>query len=96
MTTIALPVLCTGELKTKAQVNYVVTTQLNVQCLCFRCIESAIPLIPKSEIFKPLVICDCTASIVWDLVRNPNDRFFHDAAHMIQMISLRISVAVWI
>ena len=34
--------------------------------------------------FKPLAIfCDCTARFVLDLVRNPEDRFSHNEAHLI-------------
>ena len=49
------------------------------QRLCFRYIDSSIPLFPKYEIFKPLaILCDCTARFVSDLVENPKDRFFHN------------------
>ena len=50
------------------------------QRLCFRYIDSAIPLRPKYEInFKPLIIlCGCTAWFVWELVGNPEDRFSHN------------------
>ena len=45
------------------------------QCLCFRYIDSAIPLLSKSEI-KPLAIfCGCTARLMLDLVGNPEHRF---------------------
>ena len=51
------------------------------QRLCFRSIDSTIPLLPLSKIFKPLAIfCGCTAWFVSDLVGNPEDRFC-DAAH---------------
>ena len=44
--------------------------------LCFHHIDSIIPLLPKSEIFKPLAIfCGCTAQFVSDLVLNPKDVF---------------------
>ena len=53
------------------------------QRLCFRYTDSTTPLLPKSEIFKPLAIfCDCTARFVWDLVGNPEDRCSHDEAHI--------------
>ena len=46
------------------------------QRLCFRYTDSTIPLLPKSEIFRPLAIfCGCTARFVSDLVGNPEDRF---------------------
>ena len=51
------------------------------QRLCFRYIDSTIPLLPKSGIFKPLAIFDgCTAWFVWGLVGNPEDRFSHNEA----------------
>ena len=49
-------------------------------CFCFT--DSTIPLLPKSEILKPLaVFYDCSARFVWDLVGNPEDRFSHNEAH---------------
>ena len=54
------------------------------QRLCFRYIDSTIPLLPKSENFKPpAIFCGCTARFVSDLVGNPEDWFSHDAAQMI-------------
>ena len=51
------------------------------QCLCFCYTDSTMFLLPKSGNFKPLAIfCGCTAQFVWDLVRNPKDRFSHDTA----------------
>ena len=53
------------------------------QRLCFRYMDSAIPILSKSEIFKHLAIsCGCTARFVSDLVGNPEDRFSHNEAHM--------------
>ena len=44
--------------------------------LCFRCIDSTITLLSKSN-FKPLAIfCECTVWFVSDFVGNPEDRFF--------------------
>ena len=44
------------------------------QCLCFRYIDSTIPLLSR-----PLAIfLGCTAWFVSDLVGNPRDRFTHD------------------
>ena len=55
------------------------------QRLCFRYSDSIIPLLPKSENFKPLAIfCDCTARFVSDQVRNPEDRFSQNEAQIIQ------------
>ena len=52
------------------------------QRLCFRYIDSTIPLLPKSEIFKSLAIFyNCSARFVSDLVENPEDRFSHNEAH---------------
>ena len=51
------------------------------QRLCFRYMDSTIPLLSKSEIF-----CGCTARFVSDLVRNPEDRFSHNEANMIHDI----------
>ena len=50
------------------------------QRLCFRYINSTIPLLPN---FKPLTIFfGCTARFVSDLVRNPEDWFSHIVAHI--------------
>ena len=54
------------------------------QRLCFRYTDTTIPLLSKSENLKSLVIfCGCTAWFVWDLVRNPEDRFSHNEAQLI-------------
>ena len=46
------------------------------QGLCFRYTNSTIPLLSKSEIFKPLAIfCSCTAWFVSDQVRDQNVGF---------------------
>ena len=53
------------------------------QRLCFRYTDSTIPLLSKSEIFKPLAIfCGCTGLFVSDLVKNPEDRFSHNEAQL--------------
>ena len=53
------------------------------QRLCFRYTESTIPLLSKSEIFKPLAIfCDYPVRFVSDLVGNLEDRFSHNEAHV--------------
>ena len=53
------------------------------QRLCFRYIDSTIPLLSKSDIFKPLaILCSCTAWFVSDLVGNPEDRFVQNEAHI--------------
>ena len=52
------------------------------QRLCFRYIESTIPLLFYIRNFKPLAIfCDCIARFVSDQVGNPEDRFSHNEAH---------------
>ena len=48
------------------------------QRLCFRYKDSAIPLLPISEI--PRLFCGCTARFVSDLVGNPEDRFSQNEA----------------
>ena len=54
------------------------------QRLCFRYMDSTIPLLPKN--FKPRTIfCGCTARFVWDLVGNPEDRFSRNAAHIMML-----------
>ena len=53
------------------------------QCLCFRYIDSTIPLLSKSEFSKPLTIFSgCIARFVSELVRNPEDNFSNEAAHV--------------
>ena len=55
------------------------------QHLCFRHRDSTIPLLSKSEIFKPLAIFSgSTARFVSVLVGNPKDRFSLVAAHIEQ------------
>ena len=53
------------------------------QRLCFRYIDSTIPLVPKIRNFEPLaILCGTTAWFVSDLVGNPEDRFSHNEAQM--------------
>ena len=53
------------------------------QRLCFRYIDSTIPLLSKIRNLKLLVIfCGCTARFVSGLVGNPEDRFSHNEAHI--------------
>ena len=52
------------------------------QHLCFRYMDSAIPLLSKSKI-SSLIFCGCTAPFVSDLVKNPEDSFSHNEAHMV-------------
>ena len=59
--------------------------------LCFRYLDSTIPLLSKLRNFKPLAIfCSCTAWFVSDQVANPEDRFSHNEAHTIAAISVSI------
>ena len=53
------------------------------QRLCFRYLDSTIPLLPKTKIssLQPSSVA-VTARSVSDLVRNPKDRFSDVAAHM--------------
>ena len=50
------------------------------QRLCFRHIDSTIPLLSKSEILS--LLCGCAARFVSDLVGNPEDRFSQNEAHI--------------
>ena len=53
------------------------------QCLCFRYTDSTIPLLPKSEFQTSAIFCSRTARFVSDLFGNSEDRFSHDAAHIL-------------
>ena len=68
------------------------------QRLCFRYMDSAIPLLSKFENFTPLaVFCGCAARFVWDLVGNPEDPFSHNEAHMYyreKRILVKILIAI--
>ena len=50
-------------------------------CLCFRYMDSTIPLLPKCGISSLLQTSVAVQLFVSDLVRNPEDRFFHNEAH---------------
>ena len=54
------------------------------QRICFRYIDSTITLLPKYEISSLAILCGFTAWFVWDLVGNPEDRFSHNEAHILQ------------
>ena len=57
------------------------------QRLCFRCTDSTIPFLSKSEILKPLALfCGSTAWFMSDLVGNPEDRFSHNEAHVMSSV----------
>ena len=53
--------------------------------LCFRYLDSTIPFLPKS----PAIFRGCTTWSVLDLVRNPENRFSRNVAH------LRNGIPVW-
>ena len=57
------------------------------QRLCFRYTDSTNLLLPKSEISSLQLSCGCTAWFVLDLVRNPEDQFSCDVAHICQVVS---------
>ena len=72
------------------------------QRLCFRYIDSAVPLLSKSEInFKPLAIfCSCTAWFVSVQIGNPESRFSHNEAHLatvrgLVLVPMARRVAFW-
>ena len=52
------------------------------QRLCFRYMDSTIPLLSKSKISSVYIFCGCTARFVSDLVGYPEDRFSQNEAHM--------------
>ena len=61
------PTICIGEIKDADQLR---GNRKADQRLCFRYLDSTIPLLPKSKIFQLLAIfCDYTAWFVSDLVR---------------------------
>ena len=62
--------------KTKTQINREAD-----QRLCFRYLDSTIPLLLRSL----AIFSDCAARFVSDQVRNPSDRFSHNEAKMIKM-----------
>ena len=55
------------------------------QRLCFRYLDSTIPLLPQSEISS---LYGCTARFASDLVGNPEDRFSHNEAQILLLISI--------
>ena len=60
------------------------------QRLCFRYLDSTIPLLSRFEILKPLAIFFVsTAWFVSDLVGNPEDRFSHIEAQFISHALLK-------
>ena len=66
------------------------------QRLCFRYIDSRVPLLSKFiQNFKPLaILCGCRARFVWDLVGNPEDRFSHNEAQIVVFHQKHLGVAL--
>ena len=60
------------------------------QRLCFRYTDSAIPLLPKSEISRLAIFSGCTARFMSDLVGNPEDRFSHNEAQLFSQDEARM------
>ena len=64
-----------GELKTKVQIS----CEETVQRLFFRFIVQQLFFL---NILPLTILCGCTAQFLSDLVKNPEERFSHDVAHM--------------
>ena len=73
------PAFCISENKDADQLR---GNRKSDQRLCFRYIDSTIPLLPKYKISSLYIFCGCTVRFVWDLVGNPEDRFSQNEAHM--------------
>ena len=67
--------------KKKTQTSCSVVTKQLICTFCFRYIDSTIPLLRTSEI-SLAIFCGCTGYFVLDLVRNAEDRFSCNMAHM--------------
>ena len=67
-------------------------------CLCFGFGEITTPLLSKSKFQDSIltIFCGCTAQFVLDLVRNFEDRFSHDAAHIVSCYEKCMQIAVCI
>ena len=52
------------------------------QCLCFRYIDSTMPLLPKSESSRLWSSSGLVQLSMSDLVGNPENRFSHNAVHI--------------
>ena len=70
------PTICIGENKGADQLRSNCEAD---QRLCFRYTDSTIPLLNISKV----LLCDCTAWFVSDLVGNPNCWFSHAQAHIL-------------
>ena len=74
------PAFCICEIKGADQLH---SNRAADQRLCFRYIDSTIPLLPKLRNFMQLAIfCGCTVWFVLNLVGNALDRLSHDVAHI--------------
>ena len=56
------------------------------QRLCFRYIDSTIPLLPNYEISSLYPSFVVVVWFVWDQVGNPEDRFSHNEAHLSRQV----------
>ena len=74
------PDFCHGKNKGADQLCSDCTTD---QRLCFCYMDSTIPLLPKLEISN---FCSCPGGFVPDLVGNPDERFSHIAAHLMNLL----------
>ena len=71
--------------KTKAHISYLVTVQLIsifVFATCTSIVQSLYFLQPKFQASLAF-FCGCTSRCLLELVRNPEDRFSHDKAHLV-------------
>ena len=75
------PAFCIGENKGADQLR---ANRAADQRLCFRYIDSTIPLLYNSEISIVSIFRGCTARFVSDLDGNPEDRFCRDEDHIKQ------------
>ena len=74
-------------MKTKTQISCAVTAQLISncaadQCLCFRYMDSTIPLLSKSEISSPQPASVVVQPVLYRTWSDPED----EAAHMVSMV----------
>ena len=79
------PAFCICENKDADQLRSYCTAD---QRLCFRYTDNTIPLLSNPN-FKPLAIFSgCTARFVSNLAEHPEDRFSHNEARIISVVSL--------
>ena len=56
------------------------------QCLCFRFMDSAVPLLLKSKNLIT-IFCDCTGRVVLDLIGTPKDQFSRVVSHVMDLFT---------